>query len=135
MQGIIKIKRFNLATDCAVGAMFDEKNELFALTLELPWKDNQSKISCIPKGEYICLLKLSPHFGIPVWEVQNVPLRTNIEIHPANQVSELLGCIAPGHDLSLMKGADQVLNSRPAFEDLMFRTQNFQQLKLVIEEV
>lgn len=133
-QKIIKIKRFDKSKDCTIGAMYDE-SELFALTLELPWLLNASFTSCIPKGEYLCKMKLSKHFQMPLWEVQDVPNRTNIEIHPANKTSELLGCVAVGHNLSILKGPDQIYESRDAFNDLMNRTQDCQNIKLVIEEV
>lgn len=64
-------------------------------TVELPWKDNQRCISCIPKGTYTAIKHHSPKFGPCLW-IQNVPGRSEILIHPANFWHDLLGCIAPG---------------------------------------
>jgi len=61
-------------------------------TLELPWKDNKSKISCIPKGEYIVKWTFSPLFMKYTYEVQNVPGRTGIRQHPGNYFFNFLGC-------------------------------------------
>lgn len=62
-------------------------------TLERPWKANQQNISCIPEGEYIVVRDHSGKFTY--FAVTNVEGRTNIEMHPANRVEELNGCIAP----------------------------------------
>ena len=64
-------------------------------TIELPWKNNEPRISCIPEGTYGLVKRYSPrhqwHF-----EVKDVPGRQLILIHPANDaISELQGCIAP----------------------------------------
>jgi len=64
-------------------------------TIELPWLENQRRISCIPEGEYVLQKRFSPKFK---WHLhlQNVPGRDFILIHPANDAKkELLGCIAP----------------------------------------
>ena len=64
-------------------------------TIELPWKNNQSRISCIPEGKYKLIKRYSPHFK---WHLQvmDVPGRELILIHPANDaLRELQGCIAP----------------------------------------
>lgn len=62
-------------------------------TLERPWKGNKPFVSCIPEGEYIVL---RDHIGKHrYYAVQDVLDRSAIEIHPANTVNQLQGCIAP----------------------------------------
>lgn len=64
-------------------------------TIELPWKNNQSQISCIPEGAYKLMKRYSPRLK---WHLQlmDVPDRHLILIHPANDaITELRGCIAP----------------------------------------
>lgn len=64
-------------------------------TIELPWLENQKRISCIPEGEYVLQKRFSPKFQ---WHLhlRDVPGRDLILIHPANDAKkELLGCIAP----------------------------------------
>lgn len=79
---------------------------LVEYTLELPWKDNQHDISCIPKGTYPCSLR--PFHTITNYEVLNVPNRTGIFFHVANWVKELLGCIAPGVGEADINGDGQI---------------------------
>ena len=68
---------------------------LVCYTIELPWLDNQKRISCVPEGEYVLQKRFSPKFK---WHLHlmNVSGRDLILIHPANDAKkELLGCIAP----------------------------------------
>lgn len=64
-------------------------------SIELPNKNNQPKISCIPEGKYICKWTFSPGFNKWTYLVAQVNGRSGIRIHVANYTSELLGCIAP----------------------------------------
>lgn len=66
-------------------------------TVELPWKENKRRVSCIPPGTYTAIKHNSPKFGPCLW-IQDVPGRSEILIHPANYWHDLLGCIAPGED-------------------------------------
>lgn len=62
-------------------------------TLERPWKQNKAFVSCIPEGEYIVS---RDHTGKHrYYAVNDVKDRSAIEIHPANTVNQLQGCIAP----------------------------------------
>lgn len=68
---------------------------LVCYTIELPWLQNQKRVSCIPEGEYVLQMRYSPKFK---WHLhlENVPRRGLILIHHANDAKkELLGCIAP----------------------------------------
>jgi hypothetical protein len=66
-------------------------------TVERPWDDNLADLSCVPVGRYLCLWTWSPKHNANVYELQDVPGRTAVEIHAANVFEQLLGCIAPGH--------------------------------------
>lgn len=76
---------------------------------ELPWKNNQHDISCIPTGTYLCKWMESPKHGW-CYHVTGVPNRSVIEIHVANfmgdtalgKFSELLGCISLGMSIRIM---------------------------------
>jgi hypothetical protein len=90
-------------------------NELVCHSIELPWKDNQHQVSCIPEGDYALGRRYSPKFGWHL-ELKRVPGRPNILIHPANDaLHELKGCIAPVTQLS---GAGKGERSRLAMEKL-----------------
>jgi len=65
--------------------------ELFSL--ELAWLDNKPFVSCIPEGEYFFMR--DTHGRHTYFRVLNVPGRSAVEFHPANNTSQLQGCIAP----------------------------------------
>lgn len=83
----------------------DEKQSLGQLevgrtkvyTLELPWKDNQFQVSCIPDGTYKVTKKTSRKFGKCFW-IREVPNRTHILIHAGNYHWDILGCVLVGKD-------------------------------------
>ena len=104
----VLLKRFSDDTKQTLGTLSFLKNDgqLFVCkTLELPWKDNQSNISCIPSGTYTCKYtrsnRLSAKKGTDIftYEVLNVPDRGGIRFHSANFFFQLLGCIALGDAL------------------------------------
>lgn len=90
--------------------------------MELPDKQNQRKISCIPKGEYDCI-KVGSTAAIPYvhLSILNVPNRSGICIHKANFVSSLRGCIAVGDKfVDINKdGLKDITNSGKTFNVLM----------------
>ena len=89
------------------------KDRLMMYSIELPWKDNLARVSCIPEGRYELVKRWSPKFNRHL-QVMNVPQRDGILIHPANDaLQELKGCIAP---VSFLTGAGKGLRSRMALE-------------------
>lgn len=64
--------------------------------LELPWKKNEARVSCVPAGIYPMTWTNSPRLKKKTWRLQQVKDRDGILIHPANYVHDLLGCLAPG---------------------------------------
>lgn len=68
----------------------------------------------IPEGVYRGCKRDSAHFDMRVVGI-DVPNRTNIECHPANYPSQLLGCIAIGDK----QDGDALDNSRDAFDRMM----------------
>jgi hypothetical protein len=90
-------------------------------TIELPWKKNETKVSCITEGKYFIRKRYSKKFQWHL-EVLNVKNRSLILFHPANNaLSELNGCIAPVTKLS---GPGLGLMSRKAFaklKDLVYK--------------
>jgi hypothetical protein len=84
-------------------------------TIELPWKNNETKVSCIPEGKYFIKKRYSKKFQCHL-EIINVKNRSLILFHPANNaLLELNGCIAPVTKLS---GPGLGLMSRKAFAKL-----------------
>ena len=80
------------------------------LTLELPWKNNASDISCIPPApgdpeiSYDVIMAHSDHFNKDLYHIQNVLNRSNCMIHQGNyggdtsqqRKSDIEGCILLG---------------------------------------
>ena len=90
-------------------------------TIELPWRENEAKVSCIPEGKYFIRKRYSQKFKWHL-EVIGVENRSLILFHPANNaLLELKGCIAPVTKLS---GPGLGLMSRKAFarlKDLVYK--------------
>ena len=60
-------------------------------TIELPWRDNQVNVSCIPEGEYFFE---RDEYGKHQWfKILDVPNRTHIEMHVGTKPSHSNGCI------------------------------------------
>jgi hypothetical protein len=58
--------------------------------------DNQARISCIPTGTYLMVLEYSSRFKRELWEIKDVPNRSECKFHSANYSRELNGCVALG---------------------------------------
>ena len=99
----------------------ESEGKLISYTIELPWKRNERGISCIPEGNYFIRKRYSAKYKWHL-ELVDVPNRTYILIHPANNAQkELRGCIAPVTKLS---GPGIGFMSRKAFtklKDLVYR--------------
>ena len=82
--------------------VFDGVKKIFECnTLELPWKENKNRISCIPDGAYWCEKYSSPTPGRgTVFQFSNVKGRSNVQIHKGNYHTDILGCILPGAGLT-----------------------------------
>lgn len=75
----------------------EKHNVIFARhSLERGWLNNQKNISCVPAGTYPLKLEYSPRFDMDLWEIYDVPNRSECKIHAANFWEQLNGCIAPG---------------------------------------
>ena len=71
------------------------QGEVICHTIELPWRNNLRRLSCIPTGRFQLKKKVFHKHGEQI-AVLNVLNREAILIHAANDAEkELLGCIAP----------------------------------------
>ena len=78
----------------------ESEGKLICHTIELPWEMNETKVSCVPEGKYFIRKRYSAKYQWHL-ELVDVPNRTYILIHPANNAQkELHGCIAPVTKLS-----------------------------------
>jgi hypothetical protein len=107
-------------------------------TLELPWRDNQVNISCIPEGIYVCKFRVSPKFG-PCYHFQDVKGRTWVLTHWGNLAgdrekgfkSHTHGCVLLGSRMGRLYGQLAVLYSKPTFNEFM-RVMNKQDIEMTV---
>lgn len=97
------------------GALFYE-GKFICFMIELPWKENVRNVSCIPDGRYELALWYTDRFKHHL-VVKNVPGRSGILVHPANNaVKELRGCLAP---VTHLTGIGTGVLSRKALDKLL----------------
>ena len=85
-------------------------------TIELPWRNNQRRISCIPEGRYKLSKRYTARFNLHC-RVENVPGRDAILIHSFNRaLKESKGCIGP---VTRLEGPGIGACSRSALRKLM----------------
>lgn len=90
----------------------EREGKFICCTIELPWINNEKRVSCISEGEYLLRKRYSGKFQWHI-EVVDVKNRSFILFHPANNAQkELNGCIAPVTKLS---GPGLGLQSNQAF--------------------
>jgi len=115
---MIKIERW-YRKDCTLGILTCGDFKCF--TLELPWKDNQRNISCIPAASaYRGMKHTSPKNG-DVIAIPNVLNRDYIQIHAGNYTSQIEGCILVGESIKFLNSDNtpDVTNSRKTLEKLL----------------
>jgi Family of unknown function (DUF5675) len=110
------------------------KGKSICNTIELPWRENETRVSCIPEGKYFIKKRYSQKFQWHL-EVLDVKNRSLILLHPANNaLLELNGCIAPVTKLS---GPGLGLMSRKAFsklKDLVYKAlDNKESVELIVK--
>lgn len=101
----------------------DNKILFTAKSLELPYRDNGKKISCIPEGEYK-VVKRKTKDSKYIYEhlhILDVPDRDYILIHAGNYYYHILGCILIGDQFKDINGdgLDDVLNSLNTLKTLL----------------
>jgi hypothetical protein len=81
--------------------IYDKDNRpLFsAITLERGWRNNERNVSCVPLGTYKIVLEYSNRFKTELWELKDVPNRSECKFHSANYWYQLNGCISLGVQL------------------------------------
>lgn len=89
-------------------------------TLELPWKDNNKQISCIPAGTYKVIKHNSLTFG-KCFKILDVPGRSEILFHKGNFNTNTKGCILVGKDfIDINKnGTTDISASGATFEKML----------------
>lgn len=128
---MIKLVRFAHTPMGVFGKMTFNGFECY--TVERPWLDNRTNVSCIPEDTYTARLYDSPTPGRGiVWQLNDVPDRTFIQIHRGNTMDDVVGCIALGKGLGFVNGKWAVSSSRQAFGEFMDSTEMFDEISISI---
>ena len=108
--------------------------QVFCLTLEPRDEENSLNISSIPVQQYICERIRSPKYGI-VFEVKNVPGRTDVLIHILNFDDQTKGCIGLGTQYGQIRKRKCILHSKEAFDAFMKVMEGVDKFILTVKEV
>ena len=95
----IWINRVYANTKSYIGRLY-ANNEPQCFTLEKPWKDNQTDVSCAPVGCYPARIRPEGD-GTLGWRIELLQVpgpRIGIELHVGNVPEETHGCVLLGLD-------------------------------------
>ena len=124
----------------------------FCKGVELPWNNNKVGLSCIPAGNYQAFLEYSPKHKRLVYELKEVPERSECQIHAANfglladtdgdgdpEGYQLEGCMSPGEEIAMIgdpkdnfKLKKGVTSSGPTLKKLMAAMGGEKEIRVII---
>ena len=121
----IQLRRLDTGDEGTFGELLLPSGKVLH-TIELPWRGNNTRMSCIPPGTYDAKRVHSPRFGKVLYrlsDAQTAP-RSAILIHAGNRAgdtdrdlrSNFLGCIGLGTKRGTLSGQAAILNSSKAME-------------------
>lgn len=99
-----------------------------SLSLELPWRDNEPEVSCLPEGVYFARWTWSQKFRRFMYAIEEqIPHRGGFRIHSGNFAgdkrkglrADSLGCPLLGYQLGRLNGQRAILVSRPCVADFV----------------
>ncbi len=137
---LVSVVRFAYTPVGTFGRITVDK-KIIGFSVERPWLDNKTNVSCIPTGYYELLRipsaivkRTSSGKYISGYMVKNVCNRTSILFHIANTMDDLKGCIGMGDSLGMLSGKWAVLNSSKTFEKFMQELQPDDEAQLIITD-
>tara|TARA_R110000850_G_scaffold207734_1_gene333889 strand:+ start:160 stop:570 length:411 start_codon:yes stop_codon:yes gene_type:complete len=118
--------------ECAITK--NGKDIFLSKSLERADNNNQRNISCIPSGEYLCVLEYSNRFDCDLWEIKGVPNRSECKFHSANYWHDLNGCIALGTKYMDIDndGFRDVLNSKNTIKKFHKVLEGLKEVQLIV---
>jgi hypothetical protein len=124
-----RLERNEFAT---YGQIVDDTEKVLCVTLERPWLDNAPNVSSIPAGAFTFHRRLSPKRGYDVFITQDVPGRSDIEIHKGNLPSDSEGCILVGSRFGDLGTQHGITGSAAAFERFMEQLRGVDAFELTV---
>jgi len=95
----LTISRKAQGANCIIGDL-KINDRTICHTLELPYIDNIDTISTLPSGTYAAKIRADSDRGWRI-ELENVPSRSNVQIHVGNFTSQIFGCTLVGTSADL----------------------------------
>lgn len=119
--------------DCTLGRVLTN-TPFKCFSLELPWKGNATKISCVPEGVYEAYVRYSPNQKREVITLKDVPERTWINIEVGNYTRNILGCIVVGNGIVDINqdSIPDVTNSVDTFNELLSIAKQYDKIEVNI---
>lgn len=114
MDKVVRLVRFEQDQTGTVGLLHVPGLKTPLFTIENPWLDNESRVSCIPKGKYKLTKGRFNRGGYESLLVNDVEGREHIKFHVANTSRDVHGCIGPGLSYGKMNKDLAVFNSKIA---------------------
>jgi hypothetical protein len=134
MSKSLLLKRF-IKSPVGVFGVLNCNDEVIAFTAELPDLNNQTKISCIPEGVFLCK-RYSSEKHPNTFEVTGVTGRDFILFHTGNiPLHDSQGCILLGLQVEIIGTEWSVLTSKDAFAKFMDFLKDEQTFQLAIKYV
>ncbi len=126
----VTLKRVKTDDQGTEGLLSIEDSPTQFHTLELPWRLNQSSLSCIPPGQHVAKWVLSEKRKRNIYQLMGTEPRLAIQIHSGNFAgdttkgfkSHVEGCILMGGSIGELEGQKAVLASKASlahFESIM----------------
>ena len=129
------ILRDTFTDESTIGELFLD-GERFCDTLELPWRDNQRSISCIPVGEYKVRFRYPRESATRDYLhllVKDVPNRDYILFHRGNSAKDTRGCILVGQGSQHNKVNNSTLAMDLLMKELINCGHGIKNIKLIIK--
>lgn len=126
----MKLVRDDQTDTRTLGTLRRADNSVVCQTLELPWRDNQHGVSCIPAGSYTATLRFSPKHHRSLYWVDGVPDRDAIELHVGNTTADTDGCILLGHE----RDGDTIAKSLSTFTAFMTEMDQVESFPLTVTD-
>lgn len=115
----VTLYRYKKTAQVTLGVLlFPGESAIF--TLERPWLENKSNVSCIPAGKYVAKFLSQSASGKykNVFHITPVEGRSGILIHNGNLVTHTKGCILVGTSHGILLNQPAVLGSRTAMRKM-----------------
>lgn len=105
----VEIQRVCTGNDGTFGVLLYEGKPL-CVTLENVWRNNERRVSCIPRGIYTAE-EFSGQKYKDVWEIKGVKNRSAILIHWGNLETDTDGCVLVGKYFADFNGKQGIAES------------------------